>query len=71
MDWKNGRPDEWKNPNKNYSASLAGAYEAGADAILEGLRKGARIPDGEGGTYRLIHYLKPVKAKFKTAFIPV
>lgn len=33
------RPKGFKNPNQNYSASLAGAYEAGADAYEEGLKK--------------------------------
>ena len=28
------RPKGWKNPNRDYNASLAGAYEAGADAML-------------------------------------
>lgn len=36
------RPEGWINPNQNHSASLAGAYEAGADAMLEALFKAAK-----------------------------
>ena len=28
------RPKDWKNPNEARNAALAGAYEAGADAML-------------------------------------
>ena len=38
-------------------------FEAGADAMLEGLR-GDGIPDGKGGSYKLVHWLKPRKATF-------
>lgn len=32
------RPKDWKNPNESRNAALAGAFEAGADAMLGGLR---------------------------------
>ncbi len=42
------RPKEWDNPNRNRSASLAGAFEAGADAMLEGLKKEGKYADNLG-----------------------
>ena len=75
------RTKDWKNPHKLKKGQigitdpfetrvlLLNAFEAGADAMLEGLRKEG-MPDGEGGVYKLTHWLKPEKAKFETSFIP-
>ena len=74
------RPEGWKEikdaihdkiniDDPYYEGEVDEGIEAGADAMLEGLKKEG-IPDGEGGVYRLTHWLKPEEAKFETSFIP-
>ncbi len=68
------RPKGWENPfpttDKKWLNLLTGygdwgaTFEAGADAMMAALKEGAKIPDGEGGFYKLTHWLKRRKAEF-------
>ncbi len=58
-------------PSMNYERWIEQIRSDAKKELLEGLKKkGTQIPDGKGGFYRLTHWLKPVRAKFETVFIP-
>lgn len=63
---KNWRPKDWDNPYESYRFGEHGhcsynGVEEGVRLILGFLEKGEKIPDGEGGYWQLIHFLRPHK----------